>query len=496
MGVMRFTVPDPNCLSEEAISRAYVMGLDCIPTPSEKRLEYDQLIIEREIDESGNLHIPWDVDGFGQLLLSTASLMERDQPYLLPLELARGTVNRMRSKAEIWRMSGLDFPQDFEGRIREIYSAFSHAALAQKDPEDASHKAQACLRSASQMVVDLGTEYASRILRLRHEESPHLHTLLIGKLGDMKMPDNADPMFGAAFNTAISSFSWRIVQPTPTEFAWQLFDKHMQICKRHGHRIFGGPLLQIDRSVMPDWLYEVEDDFDTLAHHVRRYIQATVTRYRDRVQAWHVAAGTNMQGSLNLSDEQRLRLTVQAVETTRHLDPKKPLIVSVGQPWGEYMTDGTHHLPPFHFAETLTRAELGIAGLGLEINYGYWPGGTSPRDILEIGHHIDLWSTLGLPLIVFVTAPSSTARDPLALQTAGRPLPHAGADGVTPQSQRELIERLFPVLLAKPAVHGVAWDQVFDSCSHKFPNAGLFDADDRPKPALSAVLGILRDHLS
>lgn len=496
MGRMRFLTPKGSRLSAEAIQRAYVVGLDLIPTPCRKaRPDSSQFIVDRDIDESGNLHVLWPVDGHGQLLLSTSSLMEREQPYLLPLELARGTLNRLRTRAEFWRMGGLEITAELKTRIQSITQDFARAALSQKDSRDAAEQAERCLSGTLDAIVELGRQYAKQVLVLRHAESSPLNTLLIGKLGDSPMPENADPMFGAAFNAAICPFTWRIVQPRPDEFSWSLFDKQLALCRRHGQKVIGGPLLQLDRSVLPDWVFHEGSDFDTFIHRVRQYIQATVERYRDRVHIWHCTAGTNTRGSSTLSDEQRLRLTVHAIEAVRQADPKKPLIVSVDQPWGEYMTDGTHHLPPFHFAETLTRADLGIAGLGLEINYGYWPGGTLPRDILEITNHIDIWSSMGLPLVLLFTVPSGCGPDPLALQDSGRPMTQLSPQGVAPRTQRDLVERLFPILLAKLPVQGVAWDQCFDSCSHKYPHAGLFDSSDKPKPALSVLLELRRTHL-
>jgi len=41
------------------------------------------------------------------LVLSTASLMEREPRYHLPVELARGTLNRVRNQLAAWEQAGL-----------------------------------------------------------------------------------------------------------------------------------------------------------------------------------------------------------------------------------------------------------------------------------------------------------------------------------------------------------------------------------------------------
>jgi hypothetical protein len=203
----------------------------------------------------------------------------------------------------------------------------------------------------------------------------------------------------------------------------------------------------------------------------------------------------NTNGVPSLSDEQRLRLTALAIETTRLADPRTPVMVSVDQPWAEYMLNDQTGLWPMRFAEMLVRADLGVAGIGLEINLGYWPGGTLPRDMLEISDHIDQWSVLGMPLILLLAIPSSDLDDPHASGDAGVPLPLALDGGLSLESQKRQVERLATMLLAKQCVQALVWNQVFDSMPHKFAHAGMFDTSCMPKPSLSSLISVRRGHL-
>ena len=95
MGFLRLLNPHRERLADGAVDRTYIAGLDCMPTACLKVWESDRVLrLERDSHESGNVYIPWQVEGHGELLLCTATLMERDRPYHLPVELARGTVNR------------------------------------------------------------------------------------------------------------------------------------------------------------------------------------------------------------------------------------------------------------------------------------------------------------------------------------------------------------------------------------------------------------------
>jgi hypothetical protein len=496
MGLLRFLTPQRDRLDEHAVDVAYVAGWDGIPTACHKTWEDQRhLRLERTADESGNLHIPWTVDGRGQWLLSTSSLMERYQPYHLPVELARGTLNRLRTRTEAWRTAGLQVSDELMLQIKSAQASFIHAATSQRDALAAMVSADETIRESLEGIDRLGREHAEQVLKVRHEEAGVLTTLLAGTMGDTVMSSNAGPMFCAAFNAAVVPCRWKTIQTAPDAWDWSALDKRIQWCRRNGLKILAGPLLRPDRMCLPDWLVASRPDFQGLTRALQTFVAAVVGRYRSDVHLWHCAAGTNAASVLPLSDDQKVRLTMIAIEMTRRVDARTPVFVSFDQPWGEYLTRAATDLWPIHFADMLVRADLGIAGIGLELNFGYWPGGTLLRDVLAVSEHVDFWSLLGLPLIVQLALPSSAEPDALTVEDAGRPLDAAMTGGLSPQNQQRLVQQLLPALLAKRSVHAVTWAQVFDSSPHKFANAGLFDSQDRPKPALSTLIATRREHL-
>jgi hypothetical protein len=243
-----------------------------------------------------------------------------------------------------------------------------------------------------------------------------------------------------------------------------------------------GPLLTMDRHHLPDWLF-LDDSYEEVAPCALALVEAVVQRYRGKVHLWHVAARMNQEGPLGFSEEHRLRLVVEAVDRVRSLDGRTPLVVSFQQPWGEAIARQDQELTPLYFADTLLRGELGLSGIGIELAYGYWPGGTLPRDPLEVSRQLDRWEQLGAPLMVIVAAPSSSAPDPLASHPA-RPLPDLQEGGLTPAWQQKLASWLLPLLLAKPLVQAIVWDPWQDDAPHELAHGGLWDAAGQPKPAL------------
>jgi hypothetical protein len=53
-----------------------------------------------------------------------------------------------------------------------------------------------------------------------------------------------------------------------------------------------------------------------------------------------------------------------------------------------------------------------------------------------------------------------------------------------------------PLLLAKNAVQVIVWNQLSDATPHHYPNSGVFDASDKPKPALEALRKIRQQYLN
>jgi hypothetical protein len=225
---------------------------------------------------------------------------------------------------------------------------------------------------------------------------------------------------------------------------------------------------------------------------VTTFVSEAVQRYRGKVNLWHCAAHLNSGKALALTDEQRLKLAVVALETVRKHDPRTPAIISFDQPWAEYMGSAHSDVAPLHFADALARANLGLSGLGLEIDWGYSPGGTLPRDPTELSRLLDQWSLLGLPLVVMLTIPSRT--DAIS---NGKSCALAGTH-VAPwnaEQQCRLAEQMILTCLCKQSVQAVLWNQVLDSNARGLPHAGLLDADGKAKPLLHKLKEIRNRHI-
>ncbi|MBS0208121.1 MAG: endo-1,4-beta-xylanase [Planctomycetes bacterium] len=483
--VMRLQVDSATPLTAQQAERTYLTGFDQIPWPSRTQLANGLLIIDRGTSESGRVHIPICLNGRGELTLSTATLMQREKPYSLEVELARGRLNSVRNQLAEWQVLGLVVPPTVDTVLAEALRHFSQAVVNPEQPVQAAAAARLALEKGMEAGDLLMDAYVEQVLTQRLRQAPKIPAWLGVQIGHRILSPTALDQIYSSFNSLTMSMLWSEIERIEGQYDWSVPDQQVAWCEEHNVRAVSGPLLRLDARGLPDWLLLWEGDFDALLGMMSEHVKRVVTRYRGRVSMWQCAARVNGGKVLSLHEEQMLQLAVRAIEITRQIDPVTPVIVRFDQPWGEYLREGEFELSPLHFADTLVRCGLQMSGVGLELGWGFHPHGTAPRDRLELSRELDIWSCLGLPLHVTISSPSSDQPDPKA-RNSSLPLP---VDHFwTPEQQANWIKQVMPLLLAKPFIQSITWSQLSDAEFHEYSHAGLFDSAGVAKPVFT-VLG-------
>jgi GH35 family endo-1,4-beta-xylanase len=492
IALMRMLVDSASCITPQAADRAYLSGLDQIPWPCRTRLKDNELAIERGVSESGKLHIPFPVTGRGEMMISTGTLMQRDRPYQLEIELARGKLNQVRNQVAEWQSMGLVVTPQIEAAVQRVIEQFSAAVTSQEVPALAAQRAREAIAATVEVGELIADCYVEQALALRHRQMSKLPTLMGLRLDPRVLPATAIAQLLTAFNSVTVPLTWRNVEAGEGDYQWQVFDKQIEWFQSHGVQVCAGPLLRFDNGGLPDWLSLWEGDFEGLLQFAGDYVNAVVSRYRGKVGMWQCAARVNVGDMMGLQEEQKMQLAVRVLEVTRKADPETPAIICFDQPWGEYLRRLEFALSPLHFADALVRAGLQLGGIGLEINLGYYPAGSPPRDRLDFSRMLDLWSYLGLPLHLMLTMPSSDQPDPKARNPSA---PQGGLGLWTPEGQAAWIKRFMPLFFAKSYVQTITWNQLCDSDPHEFSHGGLFDLSNAAKPAFAAIAQLRKRHL-
>jgi hypothetical protein len=486
MGTMSFRLPPG--LSAEVVRE---LGLSClagsydnVPVPTHVSIQNEQMVLRRDLDESGYVTVPWAIDGAGRLVTATATLIERPEPYDLLVELARGKVNQVRNQAADWRLIGLVVPPELEEELQAASRAFGRAVAAAPAPETVN-LAREALRLGSRAAGHLAEQYIEQVIQVRHSKSARPEATfgvrVNGTLGEALRPTLAK-----AVNAITLPMTWRQVEPASSQYNWDPTDAVLTWAQASEMRVAGGPLIDFSEAGLPAWLSSWSGDLANLASVMCDYVETAVGRYRGRIRRWQLTAGANKSRRLGLGEDELLWLTARLAEAALQVDPDAELILGLAQPWGEYMVRDDSTYSPVVFADTLLRAGLRLAAVDLEWVMGVTPRGSYCRDLIEASRQLDnYFAQMQVPLTVTIGYPASSAADSLA-----DPRLKTGAGcwqtGYNPEIQAAWLD-FASMALSKPYVRGVTWCHLSDAAPHLFPNCGLLDNRGQPRPALERL---------
>ncbi len=483
MGLLKFRIPPP--LAEPRLAqlrKAYVTGLDRTPSRLSVEIRKDLLLCQRSTTESGRLFTPWPIEGFGSPFVGTATLGERPEPYHLAVELARGKLNDVRNQLADWKQMGLRVPAELEAVISKALTAFFKATTARDDPATSTASAQRSLRLSSEACQSLIETYVAQVLQNRLASGKLPTQLAVALDGDFATAPWS-PAVAPAFNAAQVQCSWKTLAPTEGKNRWEEVDAQFAWAAKHKLAIQAGPLIDLRAGALPDWVWLWSGDFDSILGMAVDIVRAAVARYKGKVPLWHLVNRPGTTDILGMSEEDQVRLTARLIQVARQADPSAQFLVGLDRPWAEWMASSPFQLGPLHLADYLARAELGMAGIALEIAPGYSAPGSHIRDLLDFSRLLDLYALLNHPLYLSFAMPSGSAADPKAdghVQVERDQWPSPPTDA----NQAALASRWIALAVAKPFVRSVTWRQLDDSAPHLYPHAGLIRPNGTPKPLL------------
>jgi len=467
-------------------------GPDNMPYATVVQRQGDMLLLTRNVEESGYLVAPWQIEGMGQLMGASATLMQRQAPYQMLVELARGKVNQVRSQAADWQSGGLTMPDPLRNQIHQAALTFGRAVCS-GDTEQMLAQAQQALRLGYETGSQLVAAYVEQVFRIRHQRQDRLDTVLSCPLDESVFTADVGARVRQTFNRVSLPMSWHQVECDESRYRWDEVDRLLEWAEDNELDVIAGPLIDFSSSQLPAWLWLWERELTAMATFMCRFVEAAVRRYRARIRRWQLTAATNWASVLRLSEDELLGLTFRLGETVRQVDSALELVVGVSQPWGEYMVP-VERTSPFIFADNLIRSGLNLAGLNLEVVMGVDGRGSYCRDMLELSRLLDLYALLGVPLHVTLGYPTASGVD-----SEADPELRVGAGywrgGFTPEVQAEWARAFTSLALCKPYVQTLKWVHLSDGQPHLFPACGLIDGRGQAQPALTILEELRTAHL-
>jgi hypothetical protein len=234
-------------------------------------------------------------------------------------------------------------------------------------------------------------------------------------------------------------------------------------------------------------------DLPTLAAFMCDYLEHVIERYRGSIRRWVVCSGFNHADSLELSDDDRLRLAARLFEAAQAIDPKLELVLGITQPWGDYLIHDEQTISPLAFADDLIRSGVRVSAVELEVRMGTIPRGSWPRDLLDLSRLLELFAVLGLPLEVILSM-SATAMDP-DLVNPERIHPSMWHTPPTAEKQAGWGASAAALCLCKMHVQSVCWDHWQDGDTAISPSSGLIEVSGQSRTLLSRLRTLRSEHL-
>jgi len=495
MGSISLLLPSPASPGLEPLLRlaCFAGGYDLTPSPMSSRVDNGRLIVTRGPNESGYLLLPWPIGGTGPVVTTTATLRERAEPYSLMIELARGKLNQVRIQTAEWQDIGLQTTPDFTQELADTTHLFGTAVLNQPSLESESAATRA-LDRAYQLADQLVRTYIEQMFATRHMEEGPLGTWFAAR-STAPPESQVASEYPRAFNAARLGFRWRDIEPAEAAYNWEPVDQAIAAAQAAGLPITFGPVIDITEGMLPDWASGWRGDLPTLAAFMCDYLETLIGRYKDQVGRWVVCAGFNHSDGLGLSDDDRLRLAARLFEAALQLAPEIDLVLSIAQPWGDYLVHEEQTISPLAFGDDLIRTGLRISGVELEIRQGTTPRGSLPRDLLDASRLLDLFGALGVPLEVLLSHPGSGKLDPAASEHGESVHSVTWRGGPTLEGQAEWGASFAALALCKPHIRSVTWDHWSDSDHHITPFGGLVDTLGRASPLLYRFQALRATHL-
>lgn len=447
------------------LTGAYVVGSDDVPLRAEISFKNGIITCKKRAAGPAGLALLWEVENAGLIMLETIRVQERERPYILQVELARGRLMRIANKSEEWGLLEYEGTRELAGRIEQARELLIKALQADQ-PSDGASLAQNALVAAVKTSEELAQFHASAMLA-RRKQSSGFNRKVFGTSFPLDKPTElARKRLTGAFDFATLPINWREIEPTEQAFNWKALDGWVEVLSRSsaGIPLRGSPLLCFTERHIPDWLYIWEHDFDTIRDLAFEHVRRVINRYGQHVQAWTVIRGIHAPTCFAFSFEQLMELTRMSAALCKQVSPRGTAIVELVFPFGEYYARNQRTIPPLLYADMVVQSGVNFDGFGLRFQMGAPVDGLFARDLFAVSTVLDLFSKLGKPLhVTGVEVPSySGAREGESDSVSGA----GGGYWHAPWSesiQAEWLSRFYEIALSKPFVESVCWQSLWDS---------------------------------
>lgn len=469
---------------------AHLLGADDVGMRGRIGFADGVISCEKTGFNSAALALQWPVENHGHLMLQTCLLPDREDPYLLSLELARHRLMKLIAKQEDWSL--FDLPEDHPAskRLALARKRFIDALDAIDDPVQADALARQALALGVDASEEMTLAQALPQVQRRKQNGLMPRSIFGCGVGLELPPDRVGPVISTTVDYLSLPVTWRQIEPVENEFHWEKLDAWSDWAVRQRMPLVGGPIVSFTNDSLPDWLYVWEHDYQMLREALFSHIDKIVSRYRGVFGLWNVLGGIHVNQRFGFSFDQMMDLTRMAVLLVKKLQPNARTLVEITQPFGAYYADNPRAIPPTLYAEMIIQAGIPVDGFGLKLVMGRGEQDKQTRDLFQIGHLLDRYVALGKPMhITAVGVPS----EPAPGGTGGSGAPGNGGYWRRPWTQTvqaHWMEAFYNIALSKPLIECISWVELVDRSEQELAFTGLVSEKGQAKNAMRRLATI------
>jgi hypothetical protein len=481
--MLRFAVYDENGPAVDwPLINAHLLGPDDAPVRGQVTFSRGIIRCRKRGDDAAALCLQCTCRRSGRLMLQTCLLPDREEPYVLSVELARHRIKQFIAKSEEWQMFDLS-PAHPAMRHWEEARQLLTLALTTQEPIEADRAAREALDHAVLASERLAMAHAEILLHRRYANRPSSSATLGVRVWPGRDGRQLRELIDTSFDLLVMPIRWKELEVEEGKYNWGPIDRWMEWAKDQGKPIIAGPLLDFSKRAIPEWMYVWQHDYDTCRDLVYDYMERVVDRYRSVVGMWNVASGLNVNDNFEFAESQMLDLARTATLLVRQRRQGARTMIELRQPFGEHVASGRDSIPPMAFVDRLVQEGIRFDALGVQLLFGERGEGRASRDLMQVSSLLDRYYLLEIPVLVSAAGvPSETIDD----EGGWWHKPWS------PDGQAKWIGRLFAMAMSKPFVESIFWTDLYDHPDALLRGAGLLSEEGQAKPAFTRLVGARR----
>jgi hypothetical protein len=467
------------------LRNAVLIDKDEVVTPGRIKVRDGHIVCERRASGAMALGLRFDAGRPGDLALRTCLLPQREDPYILTVELARHRIGTFVFKAEEWGMIDLDESHPAMKMWNEARHLFTQAMVT-SDPVQADKAGRQSLELAIAASERLAVAHSEILLRRRFKSKPAPSTAIGVRIEPSRRGEALKELAHRHFRLLAVPLRWSSLCPSEGAYRWDDTDDWIAWAEDHGCRVISGPLIDLGRRGLPGWVSSKVASYEHLRDLAYEHVEAVVARYGDHIGMWSLGTGLNTNTTMSLEPREMIDLVRMLSLRVREGRRGRRVLIELEQPWSEYLYSHAHAVGPLAFVEQIMQAGVRLDAVGLSVRMGDDGHGRTVRDLMELSRLLDRFVHVDPRIIVTdLGVPSEAVGD-----TGGR-----WRGDWTAERQAQWASIAVAMMLSKPHVESVLWTDLFDHPETRPPHAGLIAGDGTAKEAIKRLI-TLRKKLS